>query len=537
MEFVKTFVKSVRAVLIARLREFYRDKAAFYWHLFLPCFIIASFYFIFGSSQTPAYKVGVITIESESGSSDVNHSHRRETRQFHLAASLPRSRNVRHSRESGNPPIMYATAARAGQIEAQSSDIRFETEQTLSALSQSRTRLNPYLPSLSQSAAPASSAIPHSVRHSRESGNPPIMYATAAARAGQIAFQGSDIRFETEQTLSALFHSRTRLNPYLPSLSQSAAPVPSAIPRNVRHSRESGNPPIMYATAAAKAGQTTFQGSNYSEEFFQLKYIQFIPQKKEEGLNKIRNHNLDMLIQPGLPLQYWVNDSNRKAYFLEKILKGSYSKPIQKMPSLARDVSYVDWVFPGILALNIMFSCLWGVGWLMVKYRDDGYLKRLHATPLKVYHFILGQMLARLLIIFCGTGLVFVVGSWAIDFEMQGSYLDLAVCYLLGVLSLISVGLFVAVRTTSKEFADGVLNLFSWPMIIFSGMWFSLEGASSWILAFAYSLPLTHLVESTRKIMLEGSMLSELWLNVSAMAIFSIVMFTVVSVLFKWNDK
>ncbi len=340
MNLVKKFIRAVKAILIARLREFYRDKAAFYWHLFLPCFIIASFYFIFDSNQTPTYKVGV-----------------------------------------------------AGEL-------------------------------------------------------------------------WSD-----------------------------------------------------------------------SEEFFQLKYIQFIPQEKEEGLDKIRNHKLDMLIEPGLPLQYWVNDSNRKAYFLEKILRGSYHKSVKKIPSLARAVSYVDWVFPGILALNIMFSCLWGVGWLIVKYRDDGYLKRLNATPLKVYHFILGQMLARLLIILCGTGVIFIVGSWVIDFEMQGSYLDLFVCYLFGVLSLISIGLLVATRTTSKEFADGALNLFSWPMIIFSGMWFSLEGAPSWILAFAYSLPLTHLVESTRKIMLEGATLSELWFNVSAMMMFSVAAFTLVAVLFKWNDR
>ena len=340
MKLSSTFFRAVKAVLVARLREFYRDKAAFYWHLGLPFFIIASFYFIFDSKQASSYKVGV-----------------------------------------------------AGEF------------------------------------------------------------------------------------------------------------------------------------------------SDHSEEFFQLKYVQFIQQKKEEALDKIRNHKLDMLVQPGQTLQYWINDSNRKAYFLEKILKGSYHKPIQKNPSLDRAVSYVDWVFPGILALNIMFSCLWGVGWLMVKYRDDGYLKRLNATPLKVYHFILGQVLARLIIILCGTSILFVAGSWFIGFDQQGSYLDLFICYFFGVLSLISIGLFVASRTTSKEFADGALNLFSWPMIIFSGMWFSLDGAPSWLLAFAYSLPLTHLVESTRKIMLEGAVLSDLWFNLSSMVIFSVIALISVSVLFKWNDR
>ncbi len=523
MEFVKTFVKSVRAVLIARLREFYRDKAAFYWHLFLPCFIIASFYFIFGSSQNPSYKVGVIEAENtyttvaKAGRIGIQSSDMRfETEQTSSALSQSRTRlnlyppGFSKYDASSVVPAVFVKAKQAG---IQSSDMRFETEQTSSALSQSRTRLNLYPPGFSK--YDASSVVP-----------------AVFAKAKQAGIQSSDMRFETEQTSSALSQSRTRLNLYPPGFSKYDAS--SVVPAVFVKAKRAG---IQSSDIRFETEQTYIQSSGQLEEFFQLKYIQFILQEKEEGLNKIRNHNLDMLVEPGTPLKYWVNDSNRKAYFLEKILKGSYSKPIKKMPSLDRDVSYVDWVFPGILALNIMFSCLWGVGWLMVKYRDDGYLKRLHATPLKVYHFMIGQMLARLLIIFCGTGIVFIVGSWAIDFEMQGSYLDLSVCYLLGVLSLISVGLFVAVRTTSKEFADGVLNLFSWPMIIFSGMWFSLEGASSWILAFAYSLPLTHLVESTRKIMLEGAVLSELWLNVSAMAVFSIVMFTVVSVLFKWNDK
>lgn len=354
-----TFIKSIKAVLIARLREFYRDKAAFYWHLGLPFFIIASFYFIFDSKQTPSYKVGVV---------------------------------------------------------------------------KSADSIKPML----------------------------------SKRARPMAIQSLNLN---------------------------------------------------------------------SEEFFQLKYIQFIPQEKKEGLDKIRNHNLDMLVQLGTPLKYWINDSNKKAYFLEKILKGSYQQSVQKNSSLDRAVNYVDWVFPGILALNIMFSCFWGVGWLIVKYRDDGYLKRLNATPLKIYHFMLGQMFARLIIILCGTSIIFIVGSWFIDFEMQGSYLDLFICYFFGVLSLISIGLLVASRTTSKEFADGALNLFSWPMMIFSGMWFSLEGIPSWLLVFAYSLPLTHLVESTRKIMLEGAVLSDLWFNVFSMMVFSVVAFLLVAFLFKWNER
>ena len=59
----------------------------------------------------------------------------------------------------------------------------------------------------------------------------------------------------------------------------------------------------------------------------------------------------------------------------------------------------MDWVVPGILAMNMMFSCLFGVGYVIVRYRKNGFLKRLKATPLNPFEFLLAQMISRLLLI------------------------------------------------------------------------------------------------------------------------------------------
>jgi len=44
-------------------------------------------------------------------------------------------------------------------------------------------------------------------------------------------------------------------------------------------------------------------------------------------------------------------------------------------------IRYIDWLFPGVLAMNMMFSALWGVGYVVVRYRKNGVLKRLKVTP------------------------------------------------------------------------------------------------------------------------------------------------------------
>jgi len=76
-----------------------------------------------------------------------------------------------------------------------------------------------------------------------------------------------------------------------------------------------------------------------------------------------------------------------------------------------------------------------------------------------------------------------------------------------GSMSLISVGLMVASRSSSEEFAGGVLNLVSWPMMFLSGVWLSLDSAHPYLQTAAQFLPLTHLVQGMREVMLDGARL------------------------------
>jgi hypothetical protein len=61
-------------------------------------------------------------------------------------------------------------------------------------------------------------------------------------------------------------------------------------------------------------------------------------------------------------------------------------------------VRYVDWLLPGILGMNMMFSCLFGVGYVVVRYRKSGFLRRLSATPVTAFEFGAAQVLSRLLL-------------------------------------------------------------------------------------------------------------------------------------------
>src|SRR5262245_40924288 len=74
-----------------------------------------------------------------------------------------------------------------------------------------------------------------------------------------------------------------------------------------------------------------------------------------------------------------------------------------------------------------------------------------------------------------------------------------------GALSMIALGLTIAARFSSEELVGGLLNLMTWPMMLLSGIWFSLEGSPKWIQWIAQIFPLTHLLEAARAVMLDGA--------------------------------
>jgi ABC-2 type transport system permease protein len=269
--------------------------------------------------------------------------------------------------------------------------------------------------------------------------------------------------------------------------------------------------------------------------FLDTRHIRFVPQQDEaEAIEKVRYHRIDLLLDLREPKRYWVNESSPNGYVVERLLFQAHSEPpvgLKREPVSGRPVRYVDWVLPGVLALNVMFSSLWGVGWVIVRYRKNGVLRRLRATPLSAGEFLVAQIISRLLVVTGVTVLVFAGTNALLDFPMRGSYAALALVFL----ALISLGLAVSARVRSEELADGLLNLMSWPMMILSGVWFSLEGTNIWAQRVAELLPLTHMVDAARRIMLDGAGLAEVGFEIGILLILGLVLLTLSSRAFRWQ--
>ena len=228
------------------------------------------------------------------------------------------------------------------------------------------------------------------------------------------------------------------------------------------------------------------------------------------GLEKLKHHKIDLLVELGThPVRYWVSDSSPSGAIVERLLKGALASPDTGNPFEKKDIQgmqirYIDWLFPGVLGMNMMFSALYGVGWVVVRYRKNGVLKRLKATPLTAFEYLAAQLLSRIFLLMFTLVIVWVGCDLIIDFRVNGRLLNLFIVFLAGSTCMTALGLVIASRGTSEEFTNGILNFISWPMMFLSEVWFSIEGAPAWLQASAKIFPLTHLLTASRKVMNEG---------------------------------
>jgi ABC-type multidrug transport system permease subunit len=277
------------------------------------------------------------------------------------------------------------------------------------------------------------------------------------------------------------------------------------------------------------------------QAFFATDYIQFIVMTDAaKAITKVERHQLDMLFDLNNN-HYWINRQSPKGYILERVLRGSESLPMQQaLPYQretvsGREIRYVDWLIPGVLGMNIMFSALFGVGYVIVRYRKNGVLKRLHATPLTAFEFLSAQVVSRLWLIMAITVAVYVGANAFIHFSMFGSYWNLLLIAVLGSISMISLGLVVAARISSEELAGGILNFISWPMMFLSGVWFSLEGLHPAVQKLALIFPLTHITTAARAVMIDGAGLGQIAPQLLTLGLMSLLFLAIGSRLFRWQ--
>ncbi len=275
-----------------------------------------------------------------------------------------------------------------------------------------------------------------------------------------------------------------------------------------------------------------------SMPFMKTPQIQFISYdmptaEKQKPQDLLARHQIDMIID-FTDSSATFNSLSDKSMLLKQLFTVP-GNPFSVKTVSGKAIRYVDWFVPGIIGMNIMFSCLMGVGFVIVRYRKNGVLKRLKATPIGAFNFIGAQAASRLCIVLFTSVFVYAGTNFFLRFLMLGSYLNLFLLMVIGSLCMISLGLVFAARIKNEELAGGLFNIVTFPMLAFSGVFFSLEGSPPILRTIGNVFPLTHFINAARKIMLEGAGLAAIAPELLILGGLTAVFLVIASLLFRWE--
>ncbi len=220
---------------------------------------------------------------------------------------------------------------------------------------------------------------------------------------------------------------------------------------------------------------------------------------------------------------------------LERDIAMLSGKKANAMASITtKGIRYIDFLIPGLLAMGIMNSCVWGISWYLIELRIKKLLRRMVATPMKKSVFILSHFITRLLLTFFES-CVLVLFAWIFfDLEISGDATALIPLYLSGILAFGGIGLVLASRTQSTHVGNGLINAIVLPMTIVSGIFFSYQGFPDWAIPIIKILPLTILTDSVRAIFNEGAGFPEVFLPCTILTVMGLTFYYIGLKMFKW---
>ncbi len=237
--------------------------------------------------------------------------------------------------------------------------------------------------------------------------------------------------------------------------------------------------------------------------------------------------------------RYHFDPSNNESFLTYLTLKEALSSSKKNSHEIVevkeKGSRYIDFLLPGLLAMGIMNSCLWGSGWSLIEFRIKKLLRRLMATPLTKPQFLISHLSMRVFL--SGIEFLFLTlfGFFLFEVEMQGSLLGLGMIFLSGNIAFSGAAILISSRASNTQVANGLINAFTLPMMLMSGVFFSYHNFPAFLERLASYFPLTILADSLREIFNEGSGFSSIVFPSLQLIVFGIICFLIGLKFYKWD--
>ncbi|MCA9847372.1 MAG: ABC transporter permease [Dehalococcoidia bacterium] len=201
----------------------------------------------------------------------------------------------------------------------------------------------------------------------------------------------------------------------------------------------------------------------------------------------------------------------------------------------AENTSFFEFLGPGIIGMGLMNFATISLAGSLSRYREEGVLRRIRATPLEPWKFFASVVLAHMTVAAMQVVVISVVAEalGANVFRGGPPFFILAV---LGTVVFLNLGVIVAGLVHGRGAVEGAANAITLPMMFLSGTFFPTGSLPDVVRAAVQVLPLTHLLTAMRAFVDGDSVVSQ-WPHLLVLAAWIAGTFVVARFTFSLEDS
>ena len=205
-------------------------------------------------------------------------------------------------------------------------------------------------------------------------------------------------------------------------------------------------------------------------------------------------------------------------------------------PVEEKTTSFFQFVAPGILGMGLMNFATISLASSLSRYREEGVLRRVRATPLAPSQFFVSVLGAHLVITAVQVVVLMFVGQMlGADLFSGGIWAPLIAVF--GTIVFLNLGVVVAGRVTGRGAVEGAANAITLPMMFLSGSFFPVSALPPVMQKVVQVLPLTHMLNALRGVTIESESITEQWPSLLVMLAWTVGSFVVARLAFRLEDS
>lgn len=212
-------------------------------------------------------------------------------------------------------------------------------------------------------------------------------------------------------------------------------------------------------------------------------------------------------------------------------------QPVRHQEGGKNPVTYFDMVFVGLVCMGIMNYAVTGFAINLATLREQKILKRLLTTPLPIRRFMLGELLAFMVLAFAQLGVMLAVGVGMFGARIYAGWWFLVLLVFLGALLFLSLGFFVAAFARTANAAAGMANGIAIPLMFLGGVFFPLEILPGPIYQVFRFLPLAPMIQAMRSVCLEGDPVSAQMPRLAIMLVWLVAVAALGLAIFRFGEE